>query len=821
LADKPTYQELERRVQSLETDIASLRRHEAAVREQCAQYERVTANLPDIIWALDDKLKPTYVTPSVKMHLGFDPGEVQTRNFTATLTPSSRDQFKRALQMLRLGSNPTMLDLEHRHKNGTDFWFETQISGLFDTDKHLTGCICVSRNIDRRKQAESALKLSNALFQTAFAISPDAVTLNRLRDGVYTMVNEGFTTLTGYEREEVIGKTTEQLGIWADELDLKRMMKEIDASGSMRNLEARFRLKDGDIRTGLMSANLIILNRQPYVLAITKDIDKFKRAREALKESEEKYRKLIETATDAIFIIQDGQLKFPNPRAKQMGEKMGVDLEKHAFFEYVAPEDQNMILERHFRRLKGEVVPSTYNFRLLRKNGEKFWVEVNAVKITWEGRPATLNFIRDIDDQKKLEAEFQHARKMEAVGTLAGAIAHNFNNLLMAIQGNVSLLLLDTEEDDPRLEEFRKIQEHVENGSQLTSQLLGYARKGKYRIRGLNLNELVTRTVATFRKTHPLITISANRGADLHNIAGDRSQLEHVLINIFKNAADAMPDGGELFIKTMNVHHEQIRRRNYKIKPGEYVLTMVADTGVGMGQKTRRRIFEPFFTTKELGRGTGLGLASAYGIIKGHGGYIDVDSQRGYGSTFFIYLPASSRKLEEIGYKDHSVIQGSGCVLVVDDEPSVLDISGRMLKKLGFEVLEACSGRDAIRVFRENLARIDLVLLDMIMPDLGGGEVYDRMRDINPDVKAILATGYSIDGEAARIIKRGCDGVIQKPFSIDHLSRMIHSVLKSTAAARPPAPAADPPAEATPKEEESPGRPEVIPFRPKGQRPGK
>ncbi|MGD8242062.1 MAG: PAS domain S-box protein [Desulfobacterales bacterium] len=809
MTENPTYHDLENRIQSLEAEIAELRHKEAADRERLGYYRTMAENLPDIVWMLDERLKPIYVTPSAHKHLGFSHEEISARNFTATLTPSSRDPFRRAFQLLRMGINPTILDLEHRHKNGTGFWFESQISGMFDDQKRLTGCICVSRNIDRRKQAEGALKLSNALFQTAFAISPDAVTLNRLRDGVYTMVNEGFCMLTGYDREEVIGKTTKEIGIWVDAVALERLMDEIDSSGSMRNLEAQFRLKNGEIRTGLMSANLIILNRQPYVLSITKDIDKFKRAREALKESEEKYRKLIETANDAIFIIQDGQVKFPNPRAKRMGEKMGVDLEKHAFFEYVAPEDQNMILERHFRRLKGEVVPSTYNFRLLRKNGEKFWVEVNAVKITWEGRPATLNFIRDIDDQKKLEAEFQHARKMEAVGTLAGAIAHNFNNLLMAIQGNVSLLLLDTEEGDPRLEEFRKIQEHVENGSQLTSQLLGYARKGKYRIRGLDLNELVTRTVASFRKTHPHITIAANRGADLYTIAGDRGQLNHVLLNVFKNAADAMPDGGELFVKTMNVNDGQIRRRNYKIKPGEYVLTMVADTGVGMEQKIRRRIFEPFFTTKELGRGTGLGLASAYGIIKGHGGYIDVDSQRGYGTTFFIYLPASSRKIEEIGYKDQSVIQGSGCILVVDDEPSVLDISARMLKKLGFQVLEACSGRDAIRVFRENLGKIDLVILDMIMPDLGGGEVYDHIRDIQPDVKAILATGYSIDGEAARILKRGCDGVIQKPFSIDRLSRIIHSVLKSDPDATQTGPAAL---------EQAPRPSEVIPFRPKDQK---
>jgi signal transduction histidine kinase/CheY-like chemotaxis protein len=478
-----------------------------------------------------------------------------------------------------------------------------------------------------------------------------------------------------------------------------------------------------------------------------------------------------------------------------------------------------MILERHFRRLKGETVPSTYSFRLLRQGGEKFWVEVNAVLITWEGRPATLNYVRDIDDQKKLESEFQQARKMEAVGTLAGAIAHNFNNLLMAIQGNVSLLLLDTEEDDPRHEELQKIQEHVESGAQLTSQLLGYARKGKYRIRGLDINELATRTVAAFRKSHQNITISSSLGADLATVAGDRSQLEHVLLNIFQNAADAMPQGGELTIKTMNVSHDQVRRRNYKIRHGDYILLMITDTGSGMEQHTQQRIFEPFYTTKELGRGTGLGLASAYGIVKGHGGYIDVDSQKGFGSTFFVYLPASSRLAEKFGYKDESVICGNGCVLVVDDEPSVLDISSRLLKKLGFRVLEATNGRDALRVYQEQFGIIDIVILDMIMPDIGGGEVYDRMKEINPGVKAILATGYSLDGEATRIVKRGCDALLQKPFSIDRLSRVIQRILLEAARKAEPALASGTPL-AKPAEAGQAHRPEVIPFRPKDKQAG-
>jgi len=776
--------DLETRIRQLEDELRRARQSEAEALEDLAHYRVVADNLTDVVWTLGPDLTPTFVTPSVKAHLDFTIAEVLGMRFADLLTDSSRVQMDQALKTLSTGVPSTSLDLEHVHRNGTGFWFECQLTGLYDAQRKLSGYVCVSRNIDRRKQAESALQLSNALFQTAFSISPDAVTLNRMRDGVYTMVNEGFAMLTGFSREEVIGKTTEEIGIWADPQERDHLMEAIDAAGSIRNLEARFRLKDGSIRTGLVSANIIILNRQPYVLSITKDIDTFKKAKKALTESEEKYRKLIETATDAIFILQDGEVKFPNPKAREMARMMGVDFSQHSFFEYVAPEDQNMVLERHFRRLKGDKVPSTYNFRLLRANGEAFWVEINAVRINWEGRPATLNFIRDIDDQKKLEAEFQHVRKMEAVGTLAGAIAHNFNNLLMAIQGNVSLLLLDTEPNDPRHEEMKKIQEHVESGSRLTSQLLGYARKGKYKIRSLDLNGLITKTVASFRQSHPNVQTATELTTDLDAVAGDRTQLEHVLFNIFKNAADAMPEGGELFIKTMNIGHEQIRKRNYKIKAGEYIMLVIADTGVGMEHKIRRRIFEPFFTTKELGRGTGLGLASAYGIIKGHGGYIDVDSKKGHGATFFIYLPTSTRPVEKTDYKDESVIHGSGCILMVDDEPAVLEISSKMLKKLGFRVLEASSGRDALSTFRQNRKMIDLVILDMIMPDVGGGEVYERMKDIDRNVKAILATGYSLDGEASRILKKGCDGVIQKPFSIDRLSRVIYRVLKPLGSSR-------------------------------------
>jgi len=257
----------------------------------------------------------------------------------------------------------------------------------------------------------------------------------------------------------------------------------------------------------------------------------------------------------------------------------------------------------------------------------------------------------------------------------------------------------------------------------------------------------------------------------------DQGQIEQVLLNLYVNAADAMPGGGDLFLKTINVGDKDITDKPYKIKPGNYVLLTVKDTGVGMDEETIERIFEPFFTTKGLASGTGLGMASAYGIIKGHGGYIDVDSEKGEGTTFSIYLPATERIFEEKKVSSDELLKGKGRVLLVDDEEMVLDAGGQMLKHLGYEVLLAGDGQKALELYKRNQEKIDLVLLDMVMPVMGGGKTFDGIKEINANVKILLSSGYSIEGEAEEILKRGCDAFIQKPFKLEQLSQKIGEVL--------------------------------------------
>ncbi len=411
----------------------------------------------------------------------------------------------------------------------------------------------------------------------------------------------------------------------------------------------------------------------------------------------------------------------------------------------------------------------------LRLNGKE--VSVNLIPVPDDANRTAILLLNDVSERKRMEAQLLHAQKMEAIGTLAGGIAHDFNNLLMVVQGNVSLMLLDLEPSHPHYEMLKSIEKKVQNGSKLTGQLLGYARKGKYEVRPILLNQLMEETAEAFGRTRKEIIIHLDLNRDLSPLEADPGQIEQVLMNLFVNAADAMPGGGNLFLKTLNVTHQDIQADLYEPVPGNYVLLSVTDTGIGMDQKTMGRIFDPFFTTKELGRGTGLGLASVYGIIKGHNGYINVGSEKGKGATFLIYLPASEGKVEEQIKKDEEVLMGSGTVLLVDDEEYILEVGENILKTLGYKVFIANSGEMTAEIYQANQGQIDLVILDLIMPHKGGGETFNLLKDINPGVKVLLSSGYSMNGQAMEIMSKGCKGFIQKPFSIKELSHKLREIL--------------------------------------------
>jgi PAS domain S-box-containing protein len=424
--------------------------------------------------------------------------------------------------------------------------------------------------------------------------------------------------------------------------------------------------------------------------------------------------------------------------------------------------------------------------REITKDGRTIWVNLNLTP-RFDERGNVMGILgigEDIterkyaeEEQRKLEAQLQYVQKMEALGTLAGGIAHNFNNLLMGIQGYTSSMLQETDQTSPLYEQLVSIERLIDSGSLLTRQLLGYAREGRYEIRSLDVNRLVKETSETFGMTRKHITVHRSLADDLYHVRGDQGQIEQILWNLYANAGDAMPSGGELFLTTRNVSGTQMAEKPYPVKPGSYVLVSVEDTGTGMDKETMERIFEPFFTTKDRTEGTGLGLASVYGMIKAHSGYIDVRSQRGKGTSFDIYLPAAEGEAPEERPHHEKIGKEKETLLLVDDEPLILEATQKMLESLGYTVLPAKGGREAIETFQAHHEHIDMVILDMIMPDMNGDQVFEHLKTINPAINVIVTSGYGIDGKTSAMLKRGCDGFIQKPFDIKDLSEQVRNIL--------------------------------------------
>jgi PAS domain S-box-containing protein len=476
-------------------------------------------------------------------------------------------------------------------------------------------------------------------------------------------------------------------------------------------------------------------------------------------------------AEGILEITPEGRIVYANPAAISL-----INLPENKLlgsnFTDVLQEADRLRIKDHLGAMGIQPQIMTKEVSLITNSKQ---ISLSLLPVVEEEHKSIIIVLNDLSERKRMEAQILQAQKMEAIGTLAGGIAHDFNNLLMVIQGNASLMLLDVDPSHPHYEMLLGIVKQVQSGSKLTNQLLGYARKGKYEVKPFQLNQLVEETSKAFGRTRREITVHRELAEDLFPIEGDIGQIEQILMNLFVNAADAMLKGGDIFLRTINIPHGDMKGKLYNPKPGDYVLLTVTDTGIGMDPKTVQHIFEPFFTTKELGRGTGLGLASVYGIVKGHGGYVDVESEKGRGTTFKIYLPASKEEVyNTIEPPDH-ISKGTGTILLVDDEEMVLEVAEKLLKAIGYHVLTAREGREAIEVYKKHRETVDLVLLDIIMPHMKGGEVFDCLKEINPDIKVLLSSGYSIDGEAAKILERGGKGFIQKPFDLERLSETIRN----------------------------------------------
>jgi two-component system cell cycle sensor histidine kinase/response regulator CckA len=632
----------------------------------------------------------------------------------------------------------------------------------------------------RVKEQEEKERKYRKLFEEAL----DGIIVADAETGVIVDCNHAAAELVGRDRSEIIG--LHQKVLHPSLPDHERFSETFERhlqESEGQVLETQVITGTGEIKEVAIKANRIRMGDRVFLQGIFRDITAQKEAGALLRANEEKYRDLYENAPIAYFSISavDGSISRCNTAAVHL---LGYDKETlmgmkvfdlYAATPYGLARAQDVFT--HFK--SGESIKDA-EMQMRHKDGHPIWISLSVVPVRdSEGNiTESRSMAIDISDRKDLEAQIQYTQRMEAIGTLAGGIAHNFNNILASITANVELGMLDVGERHPNYGRFQSIKKIVKKGAKLTGQLLGYARGGRYEVKPISVNRLLRETSETFGETRKEIRIHQELAEDLRAIEADQGQIEQVLLNLYVNAADAMPTGGDLFLKTVNVTDKNMKHIPYKPKKGDYVLLSVRDTGVGIDKENMARVFDPFFTTKGLAEGTGLGLASTYGIIKGHGGHIDVDSERGKGTTFTIYLPATEKELKrEKKEPSGELLKGKETILLVDDERSVLDASEEMLKRLGYSVLSAGSGPEALRLYERHQDKIDMVLLDIVMPGMGGGEVYGIMKTINPKVKVLLSSGYDAGKEADAILKGGSDGFIQKPFFLKQLSQEIRKIL--------------------------------------------
>jgi len=594
-------------------------------------------------------------------------------------------------------------------------------------------------------------------------------------------IDGAYQQLTGYTTDEICNSQDWLTIVHQEDLEVVNKATQTLTSNKPCKFEYRIKAKNGVLRWVCDHAQPVWSekeNRVTSIIGAIQNITGRKQAQEELRNSEERYRQFfLEDLSGAYISRPDGRLVACNPAFARIFGFSSVQEALETQLETIYHETNTRI--KFLKLLCQNKKLINFQSIMRHRDGSRLDIVENTIGIfDKQGELVEIKgFLVDITRQTKLETQLQKARKMETVGTLAGGIAHEFNNLLMTIQGNTSLIQYDMDMTDPAYQMLTKIEEAVGRGVKLTQQLLGYAKKGKYEVKSLDLNRLVQDTAISFGKGKNDIFIHFGLAKDIPAIMADQDQIEQVLMNLFTNAAEAMAAGGKLFLTTLIVTDEHIRATLYDPIPGDYIKLAVGDTGCGMDELTRDRIFDPFFTTKGMGEGKGLGLAAVYGIIKSHGGYIEVDSEKNCGSTFNIFLPAARKRILEPRASNATVAARGAAILIADDEDVVLEVSASFLNRLGYTVLTAKNGFDAVEVYRKNREAICLVIMDMIMPHMGGGQAYDEIKIINPKAKVLLSSGYSIDGQAQEILDRGCDGFIQKPFSMQALSGKINEIL--------------------------------------------
>ena len=589
--------------------------------------------------------------------------------------------------------------------------------------------------------------------------------------------------MMGYSAADFLGQSARMLYESDEEFVRVGRVKygEIKGGGA-ESVETRWKCKDGSVIDIILSSSAIVpgdFSRGVVFSAI--DISERKRSEQDLREAEERMRLLIESAPIAIRIATQGKYSYVNPAFLNLfGYECPEDIEGLPVEALYVETDKRFITARNANRAMGLEVDPHYRVTGIRKDGAHIDLEAWGSQISYQGQRSTLRFLIDVTESNALRAQLLQAQKMEAIGTLAGGIAHDFNNLLQTVLGYSDFMLQRKKDGEQDYADLQKIHKAGKRGADLVKSLLTFSRKVETRYVPVDLNQEIAQVRHLLSRTIPkTIKIDLHLSGNLESIKADPSQVGQVLMNLGVNARDAMPDGGILSIETANVKlDKEYCSSHLEAMPGSYVLLTVSDTGQGMDRKTLSHIFEPFFTTKETGKGTGLGLATVYGIVKQHSGHIMCYSEPGHGTTFKIYIPSIHTE-KDLGAppKETAIPRGTETILLVEDDDEIRELGAGLLNEFGYEVITAGNGREALEIYQREGQGISLIILDLIMPIMDGRRCLAEILRIDPNARVVIASGYSEGGPVNGAVAAGAKGFIQKPYNMRQLLTTVREIV--------------------------------------------
>lgn len=758
------------------------------------------------------------VNPAFTRTLGWTAEELTSKSWLYFVHPEDREETIIAGEKLKSGEEIRDFQNRYIHKNGDYHWISWNCFAIrdenliFSVARDVTDQKETREELERAKDelekrviertealanvnakllgevserihSEEALRSAEALYRDLYEHSPEMFVSIDTEFGKILQCNETFTTRLGYSKDEIIGRGIFEL-YHPDSLERAREnLETLRKTGELHDSELQVFRKDGTLLDVVMNAtavceeNGLVIHGRGSWRDITQ-IKKYQRVQRRLATA-------IEQAAEAVVITDpNGVIEYVNPSFERITGYSAKEVlgQKHHLF-VQRPETKAMCQEVIETISKGRnwIGKLTRN----RKDGKSYEEEIS-ISPVFDAVGKITSFVavkRDVSEEISLQRQLTQAQKMEAIGTLAGGIAHDFNNLLQVVLGYAEFIINNEGTPDKIKKDLKIIRNAAQSGAELVKGLLLFSRKAEASFRSLNLNQQVLKTTKLLERAIPkMISMALSLDEDIPVIRADGTQIEQILMNLAVNSRDAMPNGGKLFIETtsLRIDHQQPRSQP-QIKPGLYVRLSVSDSGQGMDEQTLEHIYEPFFTTKEVGKGTGLGLAAVYGIVQRHGGWVTCSSEPSRGTKFEIYFPALTPQNEQaiVASNNDAPDGGSETILLVDDDESILVLARRILTRAGYKVLEATNGKNALQIYAKHADEIDLIILDLIMPEMGGVQCLKEILGINPSAKALIASGYLTDGAIDEALEQGAKGYVDKPYEMKKFLDAVRATLDS------------------------------------------